>query len=189
LCQLEIGHRVSGSDWRGRVSAGSLLLGMPMSESVEILGVIQDSIFDEAGHGVTAERFTTDPLGWKEAAEDWGVLMVRTYPTPDEAQADAERCRAALVRAGWLDQARAEVLAHFDHSAAVWRGASTCTSASYRRLSTPTASRTNWTANIGSCAAGRGETGYRAARLRRNGVSRSPPAMPNLPGKAGQRSA
>lgn len=90
--------------------------------SAEVLRVLRDHVLDDAEHGITAARFEADPLGWQHAAEDWGVLVRGTHATPDEAQAEAEQCRAALVAAGWADQARAGVLAHLDPDTGRWRG-------------------------------------------------------------------
>ena len=89
----------------------------------QILAVLRESVLDEPERGITAERFGSDPVGWQEAAEDFGVSMLSTHADPNAAQAGAERCLAALVAAGWVDQAKAGVCAHFDDSAQGWRGA------------------------------------------------------------------
>jgi hypothetical protein len=95
----------------------------PMSTPEPILAVLRELVLDEAERGITAERFRTDPSGWQAAAEDWGVSTIPIHAGPDAAQADAEHCRAALVRAGWQDQADAGVSATFDQGANGWRGA------------------------------------------------------------------
>ncbi|MCU1602108.1 MAG: hypothetical protein JWO22_2817 [Frankiales bacterium] len=61
-------------------------------------------------------------MAWQAAAEDFGVSTLPVHAEPDAAQADAERCRAAIVDAGWADQGEAEVGAIFDHDANGWRG-------------------------------------------------------------------
>jgi hypothetical protein len=94
----------------------------PVSGPQEILAILRSSVLDEPERGLTAERFDADPVGWQEAAEDFGISMLPTHADPNAAQADAERCLAALVGAGWVDQAEAEVCAHVDHTAGGWRG-------------------------------------------------------------------
>ena len=93
-----------------------------MSEADQILAVLRESVLDEEERFLTAERFSADPLAWQLSAEDWGVSTLPIRSDPDEAQADAERCRAALMAAGWADQADAGVCATFDHKAGGWRG-------------------------------------------------------------------
>jgi hypothetical protein len=94
----------------------------PMSGPQQILAILRESVLDEPDRGITAERFGADPVGWQEAAEDFGVSMLPTHADPKAAHADAERCLAALVAAGSGDQAKAGVCAHFDHTADGWRG-------------------------------------------------------------------
>ena len=79
-------------------------------------------MLDEPERGLTAEQFRGDPPAWRAAAEDFGVSTLPVRAEPGAAQEDAERCRAALVEAGWADQSDAEVSAVFDHDIDGWRG-------------------------------------------------------------------
>lgn len=89
----------------------------------QIERVLRQMVLDEPDHGLTADHFVRDPRAWRLAAEDWGLSTRHLRTSPAEAQEDAEACRAALVDAGWVDQARAEVSAFSnDPAAGTWRG-------------------------------------------------------------------
>ena len=93
-----------------------------MSTPERIFAILRELVLDEPERGITAEQFRSDPMAWQAAAEDFGVSTITVHADPNAAQADAERCRAALVNAGWADQGDAEVSTIFDHDADGWRG-------------------------------------------------------------------
>jgi hypothetical protein len=115
-------HVPSGGVQRASMSLAEGVFTHGMSEVDDILGVIREAVLDEPDHQLSADGFATDPMAWRRAAEDWGITMVPLRATAIEAQGDAERCRDALVVAGWADQASAEVSAHLQPDSSRWRG-------------------------------------------------------------------